>query len=128
MTTSTAITTADNAEEAPPTQHLRAKQDLAIKLGGVKINLDYIEERPPDLRSEKGRQTFFMGVYLTGWGYERLHLGSGTGSNKKEACHRAALQALTENRERVETIAAKKRAFDERVRAEREREAEGKTV
>lgn len=106
----------------------QAKQDLATKLLGKNIRLEFIDERPPDLTSEKGRQTFFIGAYLTGWGYERQHLGSGTGSSKQEASQRAALHALTENRALVETIAAKKMAFDERVRAQREKETEGKMV
>ncbi|KAI9784075.1 MAG: hypothetical protein M1816_001047 [Peltula sp. TS41687] len=131
-TITTTTTTAVDNDDVPSVQPLHAKQELATKVLSKDIKLLYIDERPPDFTSEKGRQTFFVGVFLTGWGYECQRLGSGTGLSRKEASHHAAVDALTTNSDIVETIAAKKRAFDERVKAERqraekERKAEAKT-
>lgn len=73
---------------------LHSKEELAKKIMGKGIKLEYILER--DIVEEKGTgtQTFFMGVYLTGWGWEKAHLGSGSGSSKAAAGDEAARNAL----------------------------------
>ncbi|GKZ27780.1 hypothetical protein AbraIFM66951_006110 [Aspergillus brasiliensis] len=76
-----------------PKSALHAKEELAKKIMGKGIKLDYIDERPPAQRG-RGLQTYFIGVYLTGWGWTREHLGSGQGSNKAIAGNEAAEQAL----------------------------------
>lgn len=72
---------------------LQAKEALAKRIMGKGVKLNYIDEQPPvSLRG--GMQTFFIGVYLTGWGWDKKHLGSGQGRNKAIAGDEAAKQAL----------------------------------
>ncbi|KAF7593143.1 hypothetical protein BBP40_011856 [Aspergillus hancockii] len=70
-----------------------AKEILAKKIMGKGIKLRYIDEQPP-VRQGRGIQNFFIGVYLTGWGWDNKHLGSGQGPNKTIAGNEAARQAL----------------------------------
>lgn len=86
--------------------HSQAKEDLAKKIMGKGVKLRYIDERKP-LQHEGGMQTFFIGVYLTGWGWTNKHLGSGQGSNKTIAGNKAAQQAL-ENGGLIKDIVASK--------------------
>ncbi|KAB8072819.1 ribonuclease III domain-containing protein [Aspergillus leporis] len=72
---------------------LNAKEMLARKIMGKGIKLRYIDEQPP-VKQGRGMQTFFIGVYLTGWGWDNKHLGSGQGPNKTIAGNEAARQAL----------------------------------
>ncbi len=84
----------------------RAKEELAKKIMGRGVKLKYVDERKP-LQHEGGMQTFFIGVYLTGWGWSNKHLGSGQGSNKTIAGNKAAQQAL-ENDGLIKDIVASK--------------------
>ncbi|PWY68038.1 ribonuclease III [Aspergillus heteromorphus CBS 117.55] len=95
-----------------PKSSLHAKETLAKRIMGKGIKLNYIEEHPPT--QKKGTQTFSIGVYLTGWGWDHKHLGSGQGSNKAIAGDEAAQQALL-NEELIEEILKAKRACLERV-------------
>ncbi|KAF2106746.1 double-strand-specific ribonuclease Pac1, partial [Lophiotrema nucula] len=65
---------------------------LQKKLGAKNVKLDYRQERPMEMRG--GVQNFFLGVYLTGWGYEEEWLGSGEGQNKSLAKQAAAADAV----------------------------------
>ncbi|KAE8375870.1 ribonuclease III domain-containing protein [Aspergillus bertholletiae] len=89
---------------------LNAKEILAKKIMGKGIKLRYIDERPP-AQQGPGMQTFFVGVYLTGWGWNNRHLGSGQGPNKTIAGNRAAHQALS-NEPMVDEIICVKRAHE----------------
>lgn len=93
------------------------KQELSQRIGGVAVRVVYVDERP-SIRYPRGIQTFFIGVYLTGWGYENQHLGSGQGLNKTIAGNLAAKQAL-ENHPLIDEISATKQEYDAKVRAER---------
>jgi ribonuclease-3 len=97
---------------------IHSKDELAKKIMGKGIKLKYINESPP-IQLDGGIQTFFIGVYLTGWGWKDQHLGSGKGLNKTGAGNEAASKALA-NRPLIDDIAAIKIAFDEKVKAERE--------
>lgn len=96
---------------------IKSKETLGkqVLLSGVKLN--YIEEKPAVLDKRHGTQTYFMGVYLDGWGYDNQHLGSGVGESKKSASQQAAYTAL--KNPLLEDIKAKRKAFLE----ERERKA-----
>ncbi|CRG83241.1 hypothetical protein PISL3812_00592 [Talaromyces islandicus] len=72
---------------------LKAKELLAKKVMGKGIKLRYVDERPPE-RLSGGMQTFYVGVYLTGWGWDNQHLGSGRGLSKTIAGDNAAQEAL----------------------------------
>ncbi|KAJ1705457.1 hypothetical protein AFCA_007721 [Aspergillus flavus] len=89
---------------------LNAKELLARKIMGKGIKLRYIDEHPP-AQQGPGMQTFFVGVYLTGWGWNNKHLGSGQGPNKTIAGNEAAHQALS-NEPMVEEITCAKRAYE----------------
>ncbi|KAJ5183221.1 hypothetical protein N7492_000837 [Penicillium capsulatum] len=73
---------------------LRSKEDLAKKVMGRGVKLEYTEEQPSVEKKGTGTQTFFIGVYLTGWGWHKRHLGSGQGSSKTAAGDEAAKDAL----------------------------------
>ncbi|KAK2811303.1 hypothetical protein FQN50_002179 [Emmonsiellopsis sp. PD_5] len=99
---------------------LRYKEELAKQVMGKGIKLAYRDDRKP-INHPGGLQTFFISVYLTGWGYTNECLGSGTGLNKVIAGNEAAKKALENSI--TKQAAAVKRAFDEKVRAEREKAA-----
>ena len=77
------------------------KERLRGTVGGKGVKLDYLEERP--MLKGKGIETYFIGVYLTGWGYENQLLGSGQGLSKKAAGMEAAQKAL-ENKTLISEI------------------------
>ena len=101
--------------------NVMAKQDLARKVMGKDIKLEYKDERPPDRIVKEGKVRYFIGAYITGWGWENKHLGSGKGLNMYEAGTEAAMDALTNPL--VEEIAAVKRDFDAKVKLEKERQS-----
>lgn len=89
---------------------LQAKEALAKKVMGKGIKLNYVDERAPILL-KGGLQTFFIGVYLTGWGWDKKHLGSGEGRNKAMAGDEAARQALL-NVPLIDEISATKKEVE----------------
>ncbi|KAL1985580.1 hypothetical protein VTN96DRAFT_7800 [Rasamsonia emersonii] len=95
-------------------QTLKSKELLAKKIMGKGVKLKYVDERPPE-QMKGGMQTFFIGVYLTGWGWNNQHLGSGHGLNKAIAGDEAARQALL-NKPLIDQIAAAKHAHDTRIK------------
>lgn len=104
---------------AEPHANAMAKQDLAKKVMGKGIKLQYKDERPTDTIKKEGKVWYFVGAYITGWGWEDQRLGSGKGLSRNEASTDAAVDA--QNNPLVEEIAAIKRDFDAKVKAERER-------
>ncbi|KAI9874151.1 MAG: hypothetical protein M1830_010138, partial [Pleopsidium flavum] len=107
-----------------PKRNPDAKQDLARKIMGRDIKVSYVDERKPEVIREEGKTYFHIGVYLTGWGWNHQHLGSGRGLNKVEAGTQAAIEALA-NTPLIDKIAAVKQAFDLQVREQRARESIG---
>ena len=96
---------------------MKSKGHLGAKLGGKGIKIDYRDEAPPvEIRGE-GKRIFQIGVYLTGWGWEDKHLGSGKGLNKQEAGQKAAADALVNPL--TAQVASVKRDFDAQVESER---------
>lgn len=87
---------------------LRAKEALAKKVMGKGIRLEYVEERPAVEHKGSGTQTFFIGVYLTGWGWTHKHLGSGQGPSKAAAGDEAARDALSDIPLIAEVVTAKR--------------------
>jgi ribonuclease III len=97
--------------------NLKAKEELAkmILAKGVKIN--YVDERPMVHDRKGGIETYFVGAYLTGWGWTNQHLGSGKGQNKIIAGNEAASKAM-ENRPLIDEIVEKRRLFFEKKKEE----------
>lgn len=96
-----------------PTVSKKSKEDLAklIMVKGVKIN--YVDEKPPVVHYGKGKEEYFMGVYVTGWHWENQYLGSGKGFSRVEAGQAAAADALR-NPLVDEMVAKKAEAMAER--------------
>ncbi|KAJ5191183.1 uncharacterized protein N7498_010168 [Penicillium cinerascens] len=89
----------------------RYKEILAKKVMGKGTKLEYREEKGAIDHKGSGTQTFFIGVYLTGWGkWKDEHLGSGQGLSKAAAGDEAARDALSANTSLISTIAAAKEA------------------
>lgn len=103
-----------------PKPYHDAKPELARRVMGKDIKVSYIDEGAPKLLFD-GKRYFYIGVYLTGWGWKDQHLGSGRGLNKVEAGTNAAIAALA-NAPLIDEIAAVKQAYDSKVREERARE------
>lgn len=95
-----------------------AKVHLAAKVLGKGVKIAYLDEADPDMFRKTGKIVFHIGAYLTGWGWEDVHLGSGSGLNKSEAGIRAAMEALSNPL--TAKIAAVKRDFDIKVQKERQ--------
>ncbi|OAX79345.1 hypothetical protein ACJ72_06341, partial [Emergomyces africanus] len=72
---------------------LRYKEELAKLVMDKGIKISYVDEKK-SISHPGGLQTFFIGVYLTGWGYKNEFLGSGTGLSKVIAGNEAARKAL----------------------------------
>ena len=95
-----------------------AKVELAQKIMGKGMKIEYNEEVPP--QSDKGGviKWYTIGVYFTGRGWETEHLGTGRGLNMKEAGSRAAMKALLNpTTAKIESV---KRDYDAKVKLERE--------
>lgn len=106
------------------------KDELNRLCGGKEVQIEYV-----DLEMQKGQQQqqksgsgsssssggvqrYEVGVYITGWGYERVQLGVGKGVGKKEAGMMACLDAFERNKDLIEEIAGVKRRADEKRRRE----------
>lgn len=95
-------------------ENARARDDLQKLLVVNGIQLNYKEEKP--MTMEQGLQRYYLGVYLTGWGYEDEWLGSGDGQKKAQACIAAATDALKRNSAALQNAAQQKKEVME-VRA-----------
>lgn len=95
----------------------KAKMHLAAKLMGKGIKINYRDEAPPVEIRQEGKVIFQVGAYLSGWGWQDQHLGSGKGLNKQEAGQKAAADALMNPL--TAQVASVKRDFDVQVALER---------
>lgn len=84
--------------DTEPRQRL-ANMLLFPQLG---VKLEYKETRPGQKISRNGTQLFSVGVYLTGWGYDRYLLGVGEGTKKGVAEAEAARDAFVRSGEIIE--------------------------
>jgi len=107
-------------------ENLRARDDLQklIAVNGVKAN--FREEKP--MTHEHGIQRFYIGVYLTGWGYEDEWLGSGEGQNKAQASISAASDAIKRNSAVLQDATRQKEAVMEVRTKEREEKAKAEAA
>lgn len=114
--------------------NLQAKEELARMVLTPVSKLHYLAERSPGVTLQndgsvgreqgkttrrkqmpKGFQEFRMGVYFTGWDWERVHLGSGTGLNKVIAGNEAASMAMDNYQLIDKIVTAKKRYLEEKA-------------
>lgn len=106
-----------------------SKNKLAAMVVVNDIKLLYREERPMIYEQGSNLQKYFMGAYLTGWGYEDEWLGSGEGQSKANASLAAAADALKKNSSVIQDAAKQKAELvakrrEEKAKAEAEAEAE----
>ncbi|EXJ88090.1 hypothetical protein A1O1_05018 [Capronia coronata CBS 617.96] len=106
------------AVSTKPEPSNKSKDDLARKVLGKGVKLDYLDEREPVIHYGQGTETYSVGVYLTGWGWENQYLGSGKGLSRVAAGQAAAAAAL-ENHPLIDEIVAKRTAFFEARKAEK---------
>jgi ribonuclease-3 len=92
--------------------NLDVKSDLQRLLVSKGVKLDYLEEKPMQLMREGNKTTFYMGVYLTGWGHTKQRLGGGMGRSKQIASAEAAKDAFVTGRGLVEEAHRAKVAYD----------------
>jgi len=97
----------------------QAKDDLARLVACKDVALHYTEER--DGVMEDGVQKYFMGVHITGWGYENEWLGSGDGRNKALAAVHAAMDAIQRNNAALQVATKKKQELLQLRKEEDER-------
>lgn len=90
-----------------PSENVKAKEELSHKIVVPGVKLTYVEERTPISHIGQGQETFFIGVYMDGWGWTNQHLGSGEGKSKVIAGQEAASNAL-KNHSLIDEIIAKK--------------------
>ena len=100
---------------ATPAASPKSKEELAKKILGRGVRIDYMDEKKPVIHHGRGKETYYVGVYLTGWGWDNQYLGSGKGLSKVAAGQEAAAAALN-NHPLIDEIAAKKAAFYAEVR------------
>lgn len=91
-----------------------AKVQLANKIMGKGIKLNYLDEAPPQELRKEGKLIFQIGVYLTGWGWENTRLGTGKGLSKQEAGAKAAADALV-NPLTAQVASVKTRLISEKI-------------
>ena len=103
--------------------NMNAKSQLAGKIMGKGIKISYREEGKPVVFKKEGKVLFQIGAYLTGWGWDDVHLGSGKGWNKNEAGSYAAAEALSNPL--TEKITEVKRSFDLKKAHEKAEDGEG---
>ena len=104
----------DLSSPANPT----AKEELAQKIMGKGMKIEYREEVPPQLNEGSIIKWHTFGVYFTGRGWETEHLGTGRGLNMKEAGNRAAMKALLNPT--TAKIESAKKDYDAKVKLEKE--------
>jgi ribonuclease-3 len=97
----------DSFAAAAPKTSDQSKNDLAKRILCPATRIQYVDEKKPVIHHGKGLETFFVGVYLTGLGYDNQYLGSGKGFSKASAGQEAAAAALG-NHPLIDEIAAKR--------------------
>jgi ribonuclease-3 len=99
-----------------------ARDDLQKLLSLNGIDIKYREVKP--MTMDHGVQKYYLGVYLTGWGYTDEWLGTGEGQKKAQACIAAATDALKRNSAALQDASRQKQEFLEQRNKEREERAQ----
>ena len=96
-----------DAQSAKPQVSSKSKEDLAKKISGKGVKINYVDEKDPEVHYGKGKETYYIAAYLNGWGWENRYLGSGEGLSRTAAGQAAAAAALS-NEPLINEIVAKK--------------------
>jgi ribonuclease-3 len=111
----------------------QAREELNKMIVVKDVKLDYRQEKP--MTYDSGSiQRFFIGLYLTGWGYENEWLGSGEGQSKHQAAVAAANAAIKNSpavkdaaQQKGKLMEVRKRALEE-TRAQEEAGVDEKNI
>ncbi|KAL8644146.1 MAG: hypothetical protein Q9210_007402 [Variospora velana] len=96
-----------------------AKELLSTKIMTTGTRIRYHDAGPPEKsKTIKGQSIFHVKIYYTGLGFEEVCIGGGKGSNKAEAGHNAARNAM--HNTHLKSIMAMKKEFDSKSKAEKE--------
>ncbi|KAK4991706.1 hypothetical protein LTR66_006482 [Elasticomyces elasticus] len=90
----------------------KAKDKLQSRiLSGNQSKLEYVEMGQAIHMKNIGQYLYTVGLYLTGWGYEKKLLGVGQGRNKAEAGTWAAIEAKCRNGKILDDAEAKRNEY-----------------
>lgn len=103
-----------------------AKNELAKKVVSRGVTLAYVEEAPPTAIRDQGKVIYHMAVKLTGFRWQKQHLGSGSALSKTDAGCMAASNAM--KNPLIEEIIIAKQIFDADIAAEKAARGEGEGV
>ncbi len=92
------------SQRTKPVLNADSKVELNRKLHVNGGKVEYLEERPMELDRSRGQQKYYIGVYLTGWGYTRKLLGRASAQNKAQAGIYAAADAIKKNKDLIEEL------------------------
>ncbi|KAK4937898.1 hypothetical protein LTR10_021539 [Elasticomyces elasticus] len=106
-----------DAQSAHPQVSSQSKVDLAKKIMGNGVKINYVDEKDPVVHYGKGKETYYIAAYLKGWGWENRYLGSGEGLSRVAAGQAAAAAALS-NKTLIDEIVAKKAEKSTQLRSE----------
>ncbi|KAL9093291.1 MAG: hypothetical protein Q9165_004032 [Trypethelium subeluteriae] len=96
-----------------------AKEELRKMVVSPGVKIEYLETRSMQYNKAKGESHFYYGCYVTGWGYEKKRLGTGTGTSKSAAGNNAAQNAMETEAALLQDMTKQKAVFDEKRRQER---------
>jgi ribonuclease III len=102
--------------------NLNPKDMLSRKIGAKGVKITYRDIGPEKKDPVTGFPLFTVGVYLDGWGEHDKQLGVGKALGKKDAGMKAADMALA-NKKLMAKYGEMKRVHDEKLQAEKERQA-----
>ena len=95
------------AAASNPSMSRKSKEELAKKVLMKGVKLNYVDEKAPIVYYGQGHEEFFIGVYLSGLGWDNQYLGSGRAFSRVEAGQAAAADALN-NHPLIDQISTKR--------------------
>ncbi len=104
----------------------KARNELNKLIVAKDVKLTTQEERPMTYDENK-IQCYYIGIYLTGWGYTEEWLGSGTAQNKAQAGIAAANDALKRNGPVIQDAARQKAELLDKKREENRKDQQEKS-
>jgi len=92
--------------------NVHSKKDLETLIVSRDCKIEYLEEKPMEMTPNSNLTKFTMGCYFTGFGFQKLKLGTGQARSKALAGHEAAKDAMTNNRKIVDELHERKLKYD----------------
>ena len=92
--------------------NVHSKKDLETLIVSRDCRIEYLEEKPMEITPNSNLTKFTMGCYFTGFGFQKIKLGTGQARSKALAGHEAAKDAMTNNRKMVDDLHERKLKYD----------------